>query len=94
MKNHTKVYLEYFGYSLTDWIACEWCGKEAVAVHHLSPRGMGGSKKKDYIENLVALCYEDHEKAEHDKKFNAEVSVVHRKNCLKSKHDSGEIKRV
>jgi hypothetical protein len=26
MKNHTKVYLKAFGYTTTDFIACEVCG--------------------------------------------------------------------
>lgn len=90
MKNHIKVYLSYFGYDISDGIICEAsvlepanCKGIAESVHHLSPRGMGGSKKKDFIENLCALCMPCHERAEHDKKFNDEVSLVHRKNCLK-----------
>lgn len=90
MKNHIKIYLNYFGYSIADGIVCEaselepdWCKGMAVSVHHISPRGMGGSKKKDTIDNLVALCMPCHERAEHDKKFNEEVSLIHRKNCLR-----------
>lgn len=64
MKNHTKVYLDYFGFTEQDWIGCEVCGKWAVDIHHLEPRGMGGSKTKDTPENLMALCRACHIEAE------------------------------
>jgi len=38
------------------YIPCEWCGGRAVDTNHIEPRGIGGSKTKDYIENLIALC--------------------------------------
>lgn len=54
MKNHTKIYVEYFGWS--DFYPCEVCGAKAVDIHHIKPRGMGGSKSADTIDNLMALC--------------------------------------
>ena len=60
MKNHTKVYMDYFGYGEDDFISCEVCEKRAVDVHHINCRGMGGSKEKDVIENLMGLCRECH----------------------------------
>ena len=56
MKNHTKVYLEYFDLSGQEFIQCECCDKPAVDIHHIQARGMGGSQQKDRIENLMALC--------------------------------------
>jgi hypothetical protein len=56
MKNHTKVYLNHFGYILDEFIPCEVCGARAVDIHHIEARGMGGTKKVDTIENLMALC--------------------------------------
>lgn len=63
MKNHTYIYLEFFGldgYDSTDQmptIMCEWCeSSPAVDVNHVEARGMGGSKTKDFIENLVGMC--------------------------------------
>lgn len=69
VKNHKKdtsykkVYFDYFGYDEGDFIPCEICSKEAVDIHHIDARGMGGdpTKGKDKIENLMALCREDHE---------------------------------
>lgn len=60
MKAHTKIYMKHFGYDVSDFIPCEICGKKAIDIHHIDARGMGSSKKKDIIENLMALCREDH----------------------------------
>lgn len=64
MKKHVKVYLKAHGYTEDDIILCERCGFVAVDIHHIDPRGMGGSKTKDVIENLIALCRSCHEMAE------------------------------
>ena len=64
MKKHTKVYLNHHGYSVADIIFCEACGAVAVDIHHIEPRGMGGSPSKDVPENLIALCRDCHGKAE------------------------------
>ena len=41
---------------MSDFIECEVCKGKAVDIHHIDCRGMGGSKEKDTIENLMALC--------------------------------------
>ena len=56
MKKHVKIYLDYFGYDVNTFIDCEVCGSKSVDIHHIEPRGMGGSKTKDVITNLQALC--------------------------------------
>lgn len=60
MRKHTKIYFEHYGYTKADWIGCEWCGSTAVDINHIEARGMGGSKTKDQIENLVAMCRKCH----------------------------------
>jgi 5-methylcytosine-specific restriction endonuclease McrA len=60
MKKHTKLYLDYFGYSIEDFIPCESCCAKAVDIHHIEARGMGGDKKADNINNLMALCRQCH----------------------------------
>ena len=60
MRNHTKVYMEYFGYDESDFIPCEICGRPANDTHHIFNRGMGGSENHDAIENLMAVCREHH----------------------------------
>jgi hypothetical protein len=58
MKKHTLIYMNHFGYDISDFISCEICGGRAVDIHHIEPRGMGGNPKgdKDMIENLQAVC--------------------------------------
>jgi len=60
MKKHTKLYFDYFGYVEDDIVCCEVCGNRAVDIHHIYCKGMGGSKLKDNIENIMALCREHH----------------------------------
>ena len=43
MTNHLKIYLDHFGYDVTDFVPCEYCGKKMIDPHHLSNRGMGGN---------------------------------------------------
>tara|TARA_R110002020_G_scaffold113252_7_gene260601 strand:+ start:739 stop:999 length:261 start_codon:yes stop_codon:yes gene_type:complete len=78
MKKHTKIYMNHFGHGDQSFVPCEYCGRQAVDVHHLEPRGMGGSKTKDYIENLMGLCRECHNKAEAEPKFNDLLKKVHK----------------
>lgn len=77
MKKHTKIYTTFFGIGEQDTPMCEMCSTIAVDVHHIEARGMGGSKTKDYIENLVGLCRSCHNKAEKSKSFNQQVKKKH-----------------
>ena len=79
MKKHTKIYLKHFGYGIEDFIPCTTCGSRAVDIHHIDARKMGGSKTKDFIENLAALCRLCHDKAESSKEFNEQVKQKHLK---------------
>ena len=62
MKRHVKIYYDYFGYGEDDFVPCEICGRRDVDVNHIDCRGMGGSKLMDFIENLMGLCREHHDK--------------------------------
>lgn len=62
MQKHTKIYLKHFGYDESSWIKCEICPDTATDIHHIDARGMGGSREKDKIENLMALCRSCHNK--------------------------------
>tara|TARA_R100000231_G_scaffold17309_1_gene17983 strand:- start:751 stop:1002 length:252 start_codon:yes stop_codon:yes gene_type:complete len=79
MKKHVKIYMDYHDYVLDDVILCSACGAVAVDIHHISGRGIGGSKNKDFIENLIALCRRCHIKAETDKKFNNQLKELNKK---------------
>jgi 5-methylcytosine-specific restriction endonuclease McrA len=85
MKNHTKVYLKGMGYDTTDWIPCEVCQAQAVDIHHIEARGMGGSKEADTIENLMGLCRKCH---------NAFGDLKQHKDMLKAVHNHHLSKRV
>lgn len=63
MKPWTKIYMDYFGFDISDFMPCEICGAAMVDVHHIDSRGMGGSKDKDVIENLMGLCRGCHDVA-------------------------------
>lgn len=43
-------------YDISSFIPCEVCEAQAVDIHHIESRGMGGTKKPDQIDNLMALC--------------------------------------
>jgi 5-methylcytosine-specific restriction endonuclease McrA len=58
------VYLESRGLTKTDFIGCEVCGVAASDIHHIQPRGMGGSKLRDTPDNLIALCRPCHYQAD------------------------------
>ncbi|MFW5889295.1 MAG: HNH endonuclease [Nanoarchaeota archaeon] len=77
MKKHTKIYLKYFGYGEQDFIPCEICGNKAVDIHHIERRGMGGSKLKDVISNLMGLCRKCHDKYGDKKQFKDWLKKIH-----------------
>ena len=83
MKHHTKIYLNYFGYTGQEYMPCEIpdCNRRAVDVCHIDARGMGGnpSKSKDVIENLMGKCREHHTQYGDLKEFKEWLKEVHLK---------------
>lgn len=77
MKKHIKIYMQYFNYGEQDYIPCEICGARCNDVHHISARGMGGSKEKDFIENLMGLCRADHDRAENQTFSEFYLNTIH-----------------
>ena len=84
MKNHTRIYMKYFGYVMDDFIPCEICGNRAVDIHHINARGMGGSKDMDTIGNLMAVCRSCHIKYG-DKKAKLDYLISIHEKHLKNK---------
>ena len=84
MKKHTKIYLEFFNYGIEDFIPCEICASKGVDIHHIDARGMGGSKSKDVIENLMCLCRQCHSTfgdIKHHKEYLIKIHSKHLKRC-------------
>ena len=77
MKNHVKVYALHVCLGEQDAPMCEHCrARPMVDVHHVRPRGMGGSKRRDDIANLVGLCRPCHSAAEALPEVNAQLAVL------------------
>jgi len=85
MKPYTKIYMDFFGYTIADFIPCEVCGQRGVDIHHADIKGMGGSKTKDYIENLVCLCRSCHNKAHAHEITKDELIKIHN-DKIKARH--------
>ena len=61
------MFMKYYGYTEADSYSelCWYCNKNVwVEVHHIISRGMGGSKLRDRIDNLIPLCRSCHEDSE------------------------------
>lgn len=58
MKKYTKLYIKEF--NCEDFFTDELLGIEAVDIHHICARGMGGTKIKDDIDFIMALSRECH----------------------------------
>jgi 5-methylcytosine-specific restriction endonuclease McrA len=71
------------GYDTTDWIPCEVCQRQAVDIHHIEARGMGGSKTKDTPENLMALCRSCHERLGDKTEYKQTLQEIHLQRLLR-----------
>lgn len=63
MPIHTTLYMDFFGYDLSDYIPSEIGGAEAlpaIDIHHVINRSKCGGAA-DHILNLMALTREQHE---------------------------------
>ena len=61
------MFMKYYGYTEADSYAelCWYCNKNVWQDnHHIESRGMGGSKLRDRIDNLIPLCRSCHEDSE------------------------------
>ena len=95
MKNHTKVYFNYFEYGEQDFVPSEYSGAGAGGIHHLTGRGKG----KDEIWNLIGITSEEHDKVhfpkpgEDGKAFNEELKKCHAE-VLLSKGDKENADKI
>lgn len=47
---------------------CVLCPRPRVTHHHIFPRGMGGSRKRDEWWNAAPICQACHDEVEHGKR--------------------------
>ena len=88
MKPYLKIYIDFFDYKIPSDVTSEISGQRAVDVHHIEARGMGGSKSKDNILNLIGLTRDEHNKAEsgeHSKDF---LRIIHYRFILNNAQDA------
>ena len=82
MLKHTKIYFDFFEIEYdqqSGWHNCisEISGLPATDIHHIERRGMGGSKNKDKIENLMALTRDEHDKYGDKPEFMDYLKEIH-----------------
>ena len=79
MKKHIKIYDDFWLPELTiaqTW-QCSVCSSwNGTYIHHVSAKQSGGSKCKDYIENLICLCRKCHDKCHKDKQYNKKARII------------------
>ena len=76
---HLKIFNDFWLPELTiaqTWQCFECNSWEGTDIHHLSAKQSGGSKCKDYIENLTCLCRKCHDRCHKDKDYNIKVSAT------------------
>ena len=87
LKNYKKVFTKYWGYSDQDTPICWGCFKrEAVELHHLISKGMGGVKNNrlNRPDNLFPVCRNCHTLA-HQNKFVNEQFKIYLKDKIANK---------
>ena len=77
MKPHVKIYLTAMSYDVSDFIFCEVCEAQAVDIHHIESRGMGGTKREDTIDNLMAMCRKCHSELGDIKELKEKLLYIH-----------------
>jgi hypothetical protein len=77
MKEHIRIYMDHFNLGEQDYVFSEISGKRCTQVHHIEGRKRGGSKDKDYIENLIGLTMEEHVLCESNPRVNEYVKQLH-----------------
>ena len=75
-QKHVKIYKEYFGFALDEYVPCEGCGAPSVDVHHLLFKSLGG---KNDIENICAVCRKCHDRAHDFPSYNEYLKIKHLK---------------
>lgn len=74
MKEHIKIYIEYYEIAEQDKPLCELeCGRYINDIHHIIFKSQGG---KDVIHNLIGLCREHHDESHNSRIFNQKLKDI------------------
>lgn len=79
MQEHTKIFQDFWWDELTlsQTEQCSVCNSwEGTDIHHISSRGLGSSKYKNFLENLICLCRSCHLRCHSDKNFNKKARII------------------
>ena len=79
LKNYKKLFSDFWGYHSDDIPICWGCFRQqAVDIHHLTPKGMGGVKNNrlNRIDNLFPVCRSCHDLAHKDKSINEQCKLI------------------
>ena len=85
MKKYTKVYLDYFGLTIADFVSCEICDNKSVDIHHIEARSQRKDLEND-ITNLMAVCRNCHEKFGDKKQYKDYLKTIHKNFIQSNKH--------
>lgn len=81
MQLHTKIYMEHFGFDISDFIPCTVCGGRATEIHHLDK-----NHQNNDIENLAAVDRKHHDKCHADPVYNESVKALHKNKLINHEH--------
>ena len=76
MQKYTKVYFDYFGYTIADFVPCEICSNRATEIHHILNRSHRKDLEND-ITNLMAVCRSCHTKYGDNKNYIDFLQITH-----------------
>jgi len=86
MKKYTKVYFDFFGLTIADFVSCEICGTKSTEIHHILNR----SHRKDLeneITNLMAVCRSCHVEYGDKKQYIEYLQKIHANKIKRSSKD-------
>ena len=60
---HHDIFRKFYNLAEDEYVQCALCQRQAVDIHHIDIKGMGGSQGKEHITNYIPLCRTCHTNA-------------------------------
>lgn len=86
MQKYTKVYFDYFRYTIADFVPCEICSSRATEIHHILNRSHRKDLEND-ITNLMAICRSCHNEFGDKKQHIESLKKIHEYHIKRSSKD-------